>query len=501
MKGVIEVINMEDWVTIRNLKKRNPNLGTRKIAKMLGVSRNTVKKALEDDVYSGYSRVKKANEEVSKFHDFIKESYLIKNQKVSVIISNIVSKGFTGSSASVYRYIRDYFHEIRNDINKRTYERYETLPGEQCQYDWTEYRLPIGGKTIKLYVHCLICGFSRYRIYDVTIDKSQSSILSVLEDGFIDLGGVCSRIQVDNAAQFIDDASVRNLKWNDTFLSFCGFYGIVPTRSLVRHPWSKGKVENPFEYLENHFINNNTFDSITDFHVKLKKFQAEVNNRVHSTIRAKPVDKFALDKASFLNLPATVYAGNYKEYRKVTSDCLISYKGNRYSVPYIFAGKSVWVKVYKGLLLKIYSDSGKLIAEHRISYNRGDFIIEKGHYKSHLYNEKSNYEKLSLIFNERFSSYVRGTDFLHSLKMQKGINARYHLSKILDIFTYYNDEICESVLDECFKYNKFNSNFIKGIILTQPQVNEPVTASINFESYPKGNTLKRNLKEYRLCHN
>lgn len=37
---------MEDWVTIRNLKKKDPNLETRTIALMLGISRNTVKKLL-----------------------------------------------------------------------------------------------------------------------------------------------------------------------------------------------------------------------------------------------------------------------------------------------------------------------------------------------------------------------------------------------------------------------------------------------------------------------
>ena len=32
---------MEDWVTIRNLRTKNPSLGTRTIALMLGISRNT----------------------------------------------------------------------------------------------------------------------------------------------------------------------------------------------------------------------------------------------------------------------------------------------------------------------------------------------------------------------------------------------------------------------------------------------------------------------------
>ena len=40
---------MDNWTTIKNLKKINPTMGTRTIAKLVGVSRNTVKKALQED--------------------------------------------------------------------------------------------------------------------------------------------------------------------------------------------------------------------------------------------------------------------------------------------------------------------------------------------------------------------------------------------------------------------------------------------------------------------
>ncbi|MDD3009682.1 MAG: IS21 family transposase, partial [Arcobacter sp.] len=66
------MISMEDWVTIRNLKKKDPNLGTRTIALMLGISRNTVKKALLNDELLLYNRgEKKINEAVEPFIDFI----------------------------------------------------------------------------------------------------------------------------------------------------------------------------------------------------------------------------------------------------------------------------------------------------------------------------------------------------------------------------------------------------------------------------------------------
>jgi DNA-binding transcriptional regulator YhcF (GntR family) len=92
---------MEDWVTIRNLKKKRPDLGTRKIAELLGVSRNTVRRALRSDEYPVYKRESKVNKDLEPFFDFIRESYLIKKQKISVIISNLRSKGFKGSDSSV----------------------------------------------------------------------------------------------------------------------------------------------------------------------------------------------------------------------------------------------------------------------------------------------------------------------------------------------------------------------------------------------------------------
>ena len=63
---------MEDWVTIRNLKKKDPNLGTRTIALMLGVSRNTVKKALLNDELPLYNRgerkINEAIEQIGRAH-------------------------------------------------------------------------------------------------------------------------------------------------------------------------------------------------------------------------------------------------------------------------------------------------------------------------------------------------------------------------------------------------------------------------------------------------
>ncbi len=138
---------MEDWVTIRNIKSKNQHLGTRKIANMLGISRNTVKKALKDDIHQYNRGIRKINSNVKPFVDFIKESFIKKNLRASRILKDIRSKGYKGSSYALYTYIRGELKPIKDDIGKhnpQAFKSYSTDPGEQMQYDWAEYIVPIG---------------------------------------------------------------------------------------------------------------------------------------------------------------------------------------------------------------------------------------------------------------------------------------------------------------------------------------------------------------------
>lgn len=310
---------MEDWVTIRNLKHKNPNIGTRELAKMLGISRNTVKKVLKSDEAPQYNRgEKKINEHIVPFVEFIKESFLKKNLKASRILKDIKSKGYQGSQYALYAYVREFLKPIQEDATKSSpnaFMRYETAPGEQMQYDWSPYTVSIDGMSVKINVHLAILGYSRYKFYDVSLNVTSSDVYTALEESFIYFGGVCDRIQVDNATCFVTNASKDNLVWNTRFLHLCGFYGIKPTRSIAGHPWSKGKVESPFSYLETHFIAGNEFISFEDLRAKLKVFQDQHNTEIHGTTKQVASVLYKKDEVSALKpLPIDPITGEIKRY-------------------------------------------------------------------------------------------------------------------------------------------------------------------------------------------
>jgi len=502
------VIRMEDWVSIKNIRAKNPKLGTRKIAELLGISRNTVKKALSSEEAPKYNKgVTKVNDQVAPFEGFIKESFLTKKLKASRILKDMKSKGYTGSQYALYAYIRNELKPLSSELsrnNPNAFKSYETAPGEQMQFDWAHYTVSIGGELVKIYIHQTILGYSRYKYFGVTLSITQSDVLNALEESYHLFGGVCERIQVDNAKVFIDNASRDNLVWNKRFLHFCGFYGVKPTRSIPGHPWSKGKVEKPFNYLENHFIMGNEFRSFSDLQERLTRFQDETNLLLHGTTKEIPKVTHETKELQSLNpLPIDQktgemrrYVGFKEEFRKVTLDCLISYKSNKYSVPHYFASKEVWLKILYGTTIQIFSSRNKLIASHSISLLKGEVLINKEHFKGYRTEQFDSIAASMSRLITRFSAYTSIHKFIENVKVQKRISPASHLHKIANLFEYYSDEDCIVAMEECFTLNMFNATIIKGYITQQAKVKENEISLFNID-LPKGD-VKRNLQEYKL---
>ncbi len=478
---------MEDWITIRNLKKRNPRMGTRKIAKKLGLSRNTVKNALKSEDAPEYKRETYINPELEPFHDFIIEKYFVKKLKGSRVLNELWSKGCKVSGSAFYRYIQQYKPEFT-----RSFMRYETKPGEQGQFDWSPYTVMIGGKQIKIQVFCFILGCSRYRTYMYSLSQTQSSVFEALEEGLTRIGGVPERIQTDNHATLY---IAKKKEWNPRYLQFASHYGFQPSRSEFRSPWSKGKVENPFSYLENHFIADNKFESFEDFHSKLLDFEKQVNHRIHTTTKKTPVELFNVEIAELSPLPNNRFIGISEELRKVSSDCLISVDGNRYSVPHIFAGREVWIRISQGRNLEIYSQSNKLIAKYTLEKtDKGKIFINKEHFQGYR-GCKGTWDFLSQQFLKIAPAQE---DFINKLKAQKRINPSRHLTIIIEAAKHFSKKDIENVIQLCNKYNVYRSDlFVDLLYQNSEPVSIPKQEHVNNQSISSPPGVIRSLDSYR----
>ena len=190
------------------------------------------------------------------------------------------------------------------------------------------------------------------------------------------------------------------------------------------------------------------------------------------------------------------YVGFKEEFRKVTNDSLISYKSNKYSVPHLFVGKEVWIRVLQGVAIEIYSSKNKLIASHKLSLDKKQIIIDKEHFKGY---RSDKFDTIALSISrliQRFSNYTNIHKFIENIKKQKRINSGYHLYKIANLFEYYDDKDCIVAMEECFTLNVFNANIIKGYITQTAKVKKENLNLFNIE-LPTGD-VKRDLGEYTL---
>ena len=482
---------MEDWVTIKTLKAKNPKLSHREIARLIGISHHTVKSALGSEEPPGYHRKSPANELLDPFREVIFEMANVKRFRGSRILEELRSKGYSGGRTALYSLLSRLKVE-----SQRTFMPYETLPGEQSQFDWSPYTVLIAGQLVKIFAYSYINGFSRYHIYDAALSDNQGAVFEALENGLVESGGVPQRVQVDNAKVFVHNHSRSNFRWNARYLHFCGHYGFEPSRSLPAHPWSKGKVEKPFDFLETHFIAGASFESFPDLLVKLKAFQTRVNARVHATIKTTPEALIAKDREAFSKLPSTRYVGVKEKTRKVTFDCLLSYGGSRYSVPWPFAGKHVWIRISKGYYLEVYSQANAMIAVHPVSMSRGAVVLEKSHYRTPV-SVLASIDRLKLRFRERFPQHEM---FLEKLLAQKRMNARYHLNELLELARHYHTADFENALSLALQYNVFTVHFLSGYLAKNFQQSFDLAprAILARELSPPPEPVIRDLTDYRL---
>lgn len=484
------MIKMEAWTTIRYLKAKGKSI--RWIARELGISRNTVRKALRGEKVPKYSRRLSMNPALLPYVEEIKEMYLVHKFIGTRILKEIRKMGYSGSRSGFYR----CFKKLKqvNDLSKVS-QRFETEPGKQAQFDWSPYTVILGGELIKVIVFRLILGYSRLQCLFASLDETQCSIFEAIEESFWKMGGVPEEILIDNAKAMVQNPNPRNFEWNPKFLEFCGYYRIKPVACKVGKARTKGKVENPFYYLEQHFIKGNEFRDFDNFKDRLLKFEEEVNNKIHETTQEKPIERYEEERRVLTPLPERKFVGVHEIFRKVSWDCLISYRNNRYSVPYQFAGKSVWIRPSQGIRLKIFSQRGELIAEHKISTKKKEIVIDQKHYEGLRRKVPDTLDYLKKIFLEKFPGEEI---FLEKLLSQQKLNGRYHLKTIIGLSDYYSSGAMCKAFSLAKRYNTFSHTFIRGLLELDGEINmEEVSSLRTLVAFPRLN-IKRDLREYKI---
>lgn len=495
------MVSMYVWHQIR--MRREKGEGIKTIARGLGVSKNTVRKYLRSSdppKFKARKYEKKLDKFREKIHDMLRQGYI-----GTRIYEELLGMGYEGSLSSVHKFL----HRCKQEeaVRKLSTTRVETSPGQQMQYDWKEWKLPVGDRLVKIYLHEVVLSYSRKKHYSFSLSIGSQDVIRALELALLSFGGTARQLLIDNAKQMVLTHRINGVvSYNEEFLRFCGLYGIEPIACTPYRARTKGKAERPFYYLQEHLLRGLVVESLEAFEERLKAFTEAYNRRVHSSLRESSEDRFLREKEYLKPIspvdPAVLYG---RERRSVSKDGYIRYGGGYYPVPMRLCLQEVWLESVFGRRLRIYDRAGKMVSEQAIH------LFEEGKRPEHPeheainegYQEKRRAIRSALVgrFHELFGE--TGQRFILGLRDREQGNLYWHLSEILSCCDLYDLEEIRMGLEACVQIGAYHKNSLLRLLNSRKLKNPPLVSSFPVMGLP-GQETKRSLSLYaglqEVCH-
>lgn len=385
----LEINDLEDLKKLKPLaESSNLKINYSAISKQMNVDRRTVKKYVD-----GYERktTRERKSSVDEWHDIIKE-LLDDKHKVFTFKSVLYrylkdNYPFNVPLSTFTKYIRDN-NEFRNyfisksaaSVKTPSIIRFETDPGQQAQLDWKEsitIRLN-NGEIVEINIFVLLMSYSRYRVYRLSLTKTQDVLFHFLNDAFETIGGVPKEMLTDNMKTVMDESRTpySKGKMNNRFSQFASDYGIEVKPCIAARPQTKAKVESPMRILEEIKAYGGQLDmkGLNDLIVRINNRE---NSRMHEGFNGIPLLLLEKEKDFLKPLPSKIIRSQYSittTQIKVNQSSMIVYKNNQYSVPAEYIGKRLTLQVYDNQLHLYYNT--KLVTVHSISKYKLNYAEE-----------------------------------------------------------------------------------------------------------------------------
>jgi transposase len=369
------VLSVEDWAEIRRLH-RSEQLPIKVIARVMGISKNTVKTALASDGPPGYRR-RPAGSIVDDVEPRIRELLRAYPRMPATVIAERIgwSRGITVFKDRVAE-LRPFY--LPPDPASRT--SYEVGVVAQCDLWFPETELPVGfgqSRTAKLLpVLTMVTGYSRWLSALLIPSRSAEDLFAGWWRLIAGLGAVPRLLVWDG-----EGAVGRYRRGGSELTADCqAFRGTLGTKVIVckpADPEAKGLVERANGYLETSFLPGRTFTSPGDFNAQLGEWLAIVNTRNRRALGCAPSDRIAADRHAMLALPPVAPVTGWRASLRLPRDHYIRLDSNDYSVHPAVIGRRIEV-VADLARVRVLCD-GRTVADHERVWAKHQTISDVEH--------------------------------------------------------------------------------------------------------------------------
>jgi hypothetical protein len=367
------VVGVEQWAEIRRLVLVEGR-SQRQVAKSLGLARATVARALASDSPPKYERAVVVSK-LDPFKEWICEQLMADPAIQSLRLREMAGEmGYAGGK-SIFD---DYVREVRPRFQvRRTFQRTIARPGELVQCDLWEPRelIPVGhGQQRRGYVVTAELCWSRVIAGALIFSKEAPDILWGLGRCLERIGVLPQKLVWDREA-----AIAGRGRPSTEFAGFCGQLKVGWVILGPADPQAKGILERSHRFMRSNFVPGRRFANPTDFQDQLDRWCEKVNQRMHRTIRAVPVERLVQERMRMRPLPDRLPDLDRRTVVRVAQQPYLRIDRNDYSVAPRFAGRRVEVRVSQTEVTAAVLDTGELACRHRRVFAGGLTFTDPTH--------------------------------------------------------------------------------------------------------------------------
>ena len=340
------MVELETVRLIQQMTRRGWKI--KRIARELGVARNTVKRYLRGGATAAHQEHLKCRrldpgqrQEAARLLDGPAEGNAV------VVARLLAEQGTKASVRTVQRAVAEHRREKR--ATEAATVRFETGPGEQMQIDFGEKRVCIGGTLVRVLLFVAVLSYSRRIFVRALLAQRQDDWREGLMGAFRHFGGLPQRLLIDNAGALVTgrDPETRTVHLHPGFAAFCRDVGVAVSACQPYRARTKGKTERGVGYVKHNALAGLDFASFAVLEGHLAHWCLEADERVHGTTHQRPRERFeAQEKAALRPLPTTALPVRERRLkRRVAIDCFVDVDTVRYSVPHRLVRRDVEVLV------------------------------------------------------------------------------------------------------------------------------------------------------------
>lgn len=315
-----------------------------------------------------------------------------------------------------------------------------------------------------------------------TLSQRTEDFMAAHVNAFRYFGGVPKHINYDNLKTVVLSRVGADIRFHPRFMDFAGYYLFKPVPCGVRKAHEKGKVESGIKYVRSAFLAGRVISSHAQVQAEAERWLAEeCNVRIHGTTRERPLDCLETDRAGLMPLPANDYDCAATASARATSQAIVHFDSNRYTVPFGFAGRTLTIKAWPRRVA-VYSGA-RLLASHVRCYEKYRVIEDPRHYAGLQAQRKK--AQMSLLVESFLALGPDSREYLRGLSAAE-LSLQGQLGKIMSMAGQYGKDEVNLAIARALKHHAYGAHFIQNIILQQRAArNMPVPQPVVLTKKPQ----------------